>query len=255
MRILGFCAALLGAARAFQPPRPAASLKSSLRASSDDSDLPEVAPGEIDWDNEFKRLKRGEIDTTTAKRNEVVARLPRPTAPPPAPPSRRDGLPPRSSTSSARAASRGKMSGRRLRTCRTARAARRGTCPRCPPSRATPSSGSPSSPPSRSSPSSSRRSPDRPTSRRRTSSRARARARVAGTPEKNPHPRLSYIAPLCWGGGLCRRRPTSCGRRRSRPRGGRRRGRGRRRRGRRRLRAGRSFRPRWRPGRRRSTSS
>ena len=81
MRILGFCAALLGAARAFQPPRPAASsLKSSLRASSDDSDLPEVAPGEIDWDNEFKRLKRGEIDTTTAKRNEVVARLPRPTA-------------------------------------------------------------------------------------------------------------------------------------------------------------------------------
>ena len=33
-------------------------------------ELPEVSPGEVDWDEEFKRLKRGEVGKA-AKLNEV----------------------------------------------------------------------------------------------------------------------------------------------------------------------------------------
>ena len=59
-------AALVAAAVAFvqpAPPRRAIILRKA-------DELPEVSPGEVDWDEEFKRLKRGETGKA-AKLNEV----------------------------------------------------------------------------------------------------------------------------------------------------------------------------------------
>ena len=59
-------ATLVAAAVAFvQPaaPRRAVTLRKA-------DELPEVSPGEVDWDEEFKRLKRGETGKA-AKLNEV----------------------------------------------------------------------------------------------------------------------------------------------------------------------------------------
>jgi len=53
---------------ALVPPAPAAHRRVTARRADE---LPEVAPGEVDWDAEFKRLKRGEVGNT-AKLNEVA---------------------------------------------------------------------------------------------------------------------------------------------------------------------------------------
>ena len=59
-------ATLVATAVAFvQPAAPRHLIK--LRAGDE---LPEVSPGEVDWDEEFKRLKRGEVGKA-AKLNEV----------------------------------------------------------------------------------------------------------------------------------------------------------------------------------------
>ena len=59
-------AKLVATAVAFvQPAAPRHLIK--LRAGDE---LPEVSPGEVDWDEEFKRLKRGEVGKA-AKLNEV----------------------------------------------------------------------------------------------------------------------------------------------------------------------------------------
>lgn len=64
--------------KGFATPRARSSVALSRVQAGDDS-LPEVAPGEIDWDDEFKKLKRGEV-ANSAKINEVAWVLSRPTA-------------------------------------------------------------------------------------------------------------------------------------------------------------------------------
>mmetsp|Transcript_25872 Transcript_25872/g.84792 ORF Transcript_25872/g.84792 Transcript_25872/m.84792 type:complete len:146 (+) Transcript_25872:67-504(+) len=67
-RILSILLALAASAAAFQAPVP----RHATTALRLGDDLPEVEPGAIDWDDEFKKLKRGEIDTGAARRNEAV---------------------------------------------------------------------------------------------------------------------------------------------------------------------------------------
>lgn len=113
-RILSILLALAASAAAFQAPRP----RHATTALRLGDDLPEVEPGAIDWDDEFKKLKRGEIDTGAARRNEAVC-APRVA---PVPPRRRARD--RRKTLAARARPRPRTPLRRLDVERAGRVAR-----------------------------------------------------------------------------------------------------------------------------------
>jgi len=68
------CALLLlaaTAARALVAPPARSPGRGPRAAVRDDAELPEVEPGSVDWDDAFKKLKRGETDTSKAKLNEL----------------------------------------------------------------------------------------------------------------------------------------------------------------------------------------
>mmetsp|Transcript_23388 Transcript_23388/g.70076 ORF Transcript_23388/g.70076 Transcript_23388/m.70076 type:complete len:145 (-) Transcript_23388:38-472(-) len=68
-RFLAVACLLAGGAAAFVRPHPRAA--GIARYGADDP-LPEVTPGEIDWDSEFSKLQKGEYDAAKARRNDAA---------------------------------------------------------------------------------------------------------------------------------------------------------------------------------------